>query len=213
MDLALTVALGGDCLADTALLRSQPAVLGPVASDPTVSRLIDTLAASGEKALTAIRTARSEVRRRVWELADDRAPDADAQVTVDLDRVLVVARSDKQDAAPDLEEDLRTPPAHGLRRPRPGRTGEPVAALLRPGSAGPNTAAGHVIAARLALARLLTKYRGDVGMPRLRSLAHWHPLARQPQRGSVGSITTLIAPDVRSAATRNASAAASIGNR
>ncbi|SCD83739.1 hypothetical protein F558DRAFT_03722 [Streptomyces sp. AmelKG-A3] len=57
LDLALAVALGGDCLADVAMLRCEP-----VASDPTVSRLIDTLAASGEKALQAIRSARSEVR-------------------------------------------------------------------------------------------------------------------------------------------------------
>ncbi|MDH6554777.1 hypothetical protein M2162_008959 [Streptomyces sp. SAI-041] len=69
VDLALTVALGGDCLADIATLRAEPAVFGPVASDPTVSRLIDTLAASGEKALQAIRAARSEVRGRVWSLA------------------------------------------------------------------------------------------------------------------------------------------------
>ncbi|MDA0636620.1 transposase, partial [Nonomuraea sp. MCN248] len=33
-DLALTVALGGDCLADIALLRSQPELFGPIASDP-----------------------------------------------------------------------------------------------------------------------------------------------------------------------------------
>jgi hypothetical protein len=63
VDLALAVALCGDCLADVALLRSESAVFGPVASDPTVSRLIDTLAASGEKALTALRAARSEFRR------------------------------------------------------------------------------------------------------------------------------------------------------
>jgi hypothetical protein len=79
VDLALAVALGGDCLADIALLRSEPAVFGPVASDPTVPRLIGTLAASGEKALTAIHAARSEVRRQVWELVDDRAPDAGGQ--------------------------------------------------------------------------------------------------------------------------------------
>lgn len=35
LDLALAVALGGDCLADVALLRSEPAVFGLVASDPT----------------------------------------------------------------------------------------------------------------------------------------------------------------------------------
>jgi hypothetical protein len=44
LNIALAVALGGDCLADVALLRSEPAVFGLVASDPTVSRLIDTLA-------------------------------------------------------------------------------------------------------------------------------------------------------------------------
>ena len=38
-DLALTLALGGDCLADIALLRAQPGIYGRVASDPTVSRL------------------------------------------------------------------------------------------------------------------------------------------------------------------------------
>lgn len=56
----LAVALGGGCLADVAMLRAEPAVFGPVASDPTVSRLIDTLAASEERALRAIRAARAE---------------------------------------------------------------------------------------------------------------------------------------------------------
>lgn len=96
LDVALAVALGGDCLADIGMLRAEPGVFGPVASDPTVSRLIDTLAASGEKALTAIRAARSEVRK----LAGEQAPDAGGQAIVDLEGVLVVAHSDKQDAAP-----------------------------------------------------------------------------------------------------------------
>src|SRR4051812_19384764 len=38
LDLAVSLAVGGDCLADLALLRSAPEVFGPVASDPTVSR-------------------------------------------------------------------------------------------------------------------------------------------------------------------------------
>lgn len=49
LDVALAVALGGDCLADAGMLRAEPAVFGQVASDPTVSRLIDTLAASEGK--------------------------------------------------------------------------------------------------------------------------------------------------------------------
>jgi Transposase DDE domain group 1 len=57
-DLAVAVALGGDCLADVALLRAEPAVFGAVASDPTVSRTIDALAADAPAALKAIDTAR-----------------------------------------------------------------------------------------------------------------------------------------------------------
>ena len=38
LDLAVGLAVGGDCLADIALLRCQPGVFGLVASDPTVSR-------------------------------------------------------------------------------------------------------------------------------------------------------------------------------
>ncbi|GAB2860798.1 hypothetical protein GCM10027200_71600 [Lentzea nigeriaca] len=33
-DLAIALALGGDCLADIAALRAEPGVFGPVASDP-----------------------------------------------------------------------------------------------------------------------------------------------------------------------------------
>ena len=59
LDVALAVALGGDCLADVGMLRAEPAVFGPVASDPTISRLVDALASSGPKALAAIRGARA----------------------------------------------------------------------------------------------------------------------------------------------------------
>lgn len=57
-DLAAAVALGGDCLAGLAVLREQPGLAGPVASDPVVSRLVAALAADGPRALKAIRAAR-----------------------------------------------------------------------------------------------------------------------------------------------------------
>lgn len=98
LDVALAVALGDDCLADIGMLRAEPDVFGPVASDPTVSCLVDALAAAGPKTLTAIRSARAEVRSRVWELAGADSPAADGQVTVDIDGVLVLAHSEKQDA-------------------------------------------------------------------------------------------------------------------
>ncbi len=159
LDMALAVALGGDCLADVAVLRAEQAVFGPVASDPTVSRLIDTLAASGERALTVIRAARAEARRRAWHLAGREAPDAGGHVTVDLDGVLVIAHSDKEDAAPTWKRTWGHHPLMGFVDHGPGGTGEPVAALLRPGNAGSNTAADHITAAQLALAQLPKKYR------------------------------------------------------
>src|SRR5437762_2074191 len=54
-DLAVAMALGGDCLADVGVLRAQPELFGPVASDPVVSRLVTRLAADAPRALTAIR--------------------------------------------------------------------------------------------------------------------------------------------------------------
>ena len=63
-DLAVAVALGGDCLSDLAVVRSQPDLFGHVASDPTVSRLIAALAADAPAALAAIRVARAQARER-----------------------------------------------------------------------------------------------------------------------------------------------------
>ena len=70
-DLAAAVALGGDCLADIAVLREQPELAGPVASDPVVSRLVSQLAADLPRALKAIRSARAAARERAWALAGD----------------------------------------------------------------------------------------------------------------------------------------------
>lgn len=185
LDLAVATALGGDCLADVGMLRAEPGVFGPVASGPTVSRLIDTLAAAGPKAPAAIRAARAEVRERVWQLAGDSAPDAGGQVIVDLDGVLVVAHSDKQDAAATWKKTFGHHPLMGFVDHGRGGSGEPVAGLLRPGNAGSNTAADHIEAARLALARLPKKYRrGRRTLIRTDSGGGTHDFAAWPaQRG------------------------------
>jgi hypothetical protein len=159
LDVALAVALGGDCLADVAMLRAEPAVFGPVAFDPTVSWLIDKLAAGGPKALTAIRAARAEVRERVWKLAGTSSPDAGGSVIVDLDGVLVLAHSDKQDAAATWKKTYGHHPLMGFVDHGHGGTGEPVAALLRPGNAGSNTAADHITATQPALVQLPKRHR------------------------------------------------------
>lgn len=154
LDVALATALGGDCLADVAVLRAEPDVFGPVASDPTVSRLIDALAADGPKALTAIRSARAETRSRVWELAGANSPTADGQVIVDIDGVLVLAHSEKQDATATWKKTYGHHPLVAFVDHGQDGSGEPVAALLRPGNAGSNTASDHIETTRLALAQL-----------------------------------------------------------
>ncbi|RKT08187.1 DDE family transposase [Streptomyces sp. 3211.6] len=159
LDVALAVALSGDCLADVSMLRAEPAVFGPVASDPTVSRLIDTLARGGKRALTALRVARTEVREHVWKLAGDAAPDAGGQVIVDIDGVLVLAHSEKQDAAATWKKTFGHHPLMGFVDHGRSGSGEPVVGLLRPGNAGSNTAADHIEATTLALAQLPKRLR------------------------------------------------------
>jgi hypothetical protein len=100
-DLAAVVALGGDCLADIAVLREQPHLAGPVASDPVVSRLVKTLSGDLPRALKAIRAVRASARERAWALAGENAPGADGGlVTIDLDATIVIAHSEKEQAAP-----------------------------------------------------------------------------------------------------------------
>ncbi|MFD7921582.1 IS1380 family transposase [Streptomyces sp. NPDC059740] len=159
LDVALAVALGGDCLADVGVLRAEPGVFGSVASDPTVSRLIDTLATAGPRTLAAIRKARADVRERIWQLAGQAAPDADGHVVVDIDGVLVLAHSDKEAAAATWKRTYGHHPLMAFVDHGAAGSGEPVAGLLRPGNAGSNTAADHIEAARLALAQLPKKYR------------------------------------------------------
>jgi hypothetical protein len=104
LDLALALALGGDCLADIALLRAEPGIYGRVASDPTVSRTVDALAADAEAALKAIDTARAAARATVWGLAGDHAPnhgvDAEHPLIMDVDATLVGSHSEKENAKP-----------------------------------------------------------------------------------------------------------------
>jgi hypothetical protein len=93
-DLAAAVALGGDCLADIAVLRGQPQLAGPVASDPVVSRLVTALAADLPRALKGIRSARAAARERAWALAGEAAPGTGVGlVVIDLDATVVIAHS------------------------------------------------------------------------------------------------------------------------
>jgi hypothetical protein len=162
-DLAAALALGGDCLADIAVLREQPELAGPVASDPVVSRLVSTLGGDLPRALKAIRSARAAARERAWALAGDAAPGADGGlVTVDLDATIVIAHSEKEEAAPTWKKTFGFHPMTAWADHGGTGNGEPLALVLRPGNAGSNTAADHTETARLALAQLPRRLRRRV---------------------------------------------------
>jgi hypothetical protein len=154
-DLAVTLALGGDCLADVAVLRDSPEVFGPVASDPTVSRLVSTLAEAGPKALRLIRDARAAGREHVWKVAGEAAPGAGGTlIPLDLDATIVIAHSEKEQAAPTWKKTFGFHPLCSFIDHGRGGTGEPAVLLLRKGNAGSNTADDHITAGRLALRQI-----------------------------------------------------------
>jgi hypothetical protein len=162
-DLAVALALGGDCLADVAMLRAQPELFGPVASDPVVSRLVTRLAADAPRALKAIRAARGAARERAWKLAGDSAPGAGGGlVTVDIDATIVTSCSEKDQARPTWKKTCGFHPLTVFADHDPEGSGEPLAILLRPGNAGSNTAADHIEATRLGLAQLPARLRRRV---------------------------------------------------
>ncbi len=141
-DLALSLADGGDCLADLGVLRDQETLFGPVASGPTAWRVI---AALDEPRLRAVRRARAQARRQVWELAG-----APRRVILDLDATLVTAHSEKKDAAGTYKGGFGFHPLLCYE----AETEEALAGLLRPGNAGSNTARDHIAVLDEALAQL-----------------------------------------------------------
>ena len=157
-DLAVSLSLGGDCLADVALLRSEPGVYGPVASDPTISRLVGRLAQDAPAALRAINTARAQARAAAWRLAGEHAPDHEISAAdpliIDVDATLVTSHSDKENAKATFKKGYGFHPLCAFLDHGAQGTGELLAIQLRPGNAGSNTASDHIHVVREALRQL-----------------------------------------------------------
>lgn len=151
------MALDGDCFGRWG--QDAGRAFGVQAGGPTVSRLIDRLAAAEPTALSVIRAARAEVREQVWQMAGACAPDAGGQVVADLHGVLALVHSKKQDTAATWRRTFRRHPLMGLVDHGPGGTGEAVAASLPSVNVGSNTAADHITTTQLALAQLSMTYR------------------------------------------------------
>jgi hypothetical protein len=166
LDVATAVALGGDCLADVAAVRAQPTLFGPVASDPTVSRMFAALAVDVEAAVSAIREARAQSRAAVWgrrrPLAGTAGGRAGGQVIVDIDATLVTAHSDKQGAEPTFKRGFGFAPMCAFVDHGEHGTGETLAVDLRPGNASPWHSGDHIAILEAALAQLPAAERGQV---------------------------------------------------
>jgi hypothetical protein len=166
LDVALAVALGGDCLADVAAIRSQPQVFGTVASDPTISRVFAALALDVDDAVAAIRDVRADARAAAWAqrrpLAGTPYERSGGQVIVDIDATLVTAHSDKEGAEPTFKRGFGFAPMCTFVDHGEHGTGEPLAIDLRPGKASPWNSADHLATLDAALAQLPARERGQV---------------------------------------------------
>jgi hypothetical protein len=141
-DVAVMLADGGDCVTDLDAYRGQERLFGARASETTTHRALKSI---DELLLARVRAARALARARVWD-----AGARPATITLNIDATLLTAHSEKERAAGNYK--------HGYGFHPLGcwldETGEALAAILRPGNAGSNTAADHFTVLGLALEQL-----------------------------------------------------------
>jgi hypothetical protein len=162
VDMAVAVADGATTISDVAVLADQAALFGAVASDSTCWRLLERLDTAR---LGAVGRARAAAREVVWaqraELSGQAFPPAKAAgrelpgLVIDLDASIVVCHSEKEQAAPTFKKTFGYHPMLAFC----DNTGEFLAAALRRGNAGSNTAADHIAVLDAALAQIPDQHR------------------------------------------------------
>ena len=153
-DVAVAIADGADAISGIAVLGDRQELFGPVASMPTAWRVLDRVDAPH---LDAVRAARAGARERAW--AAGAGPDLDAadfgqELRIDLDATVVIAHSEKENAAATWKRTFGFHPLLAFLDRPDIAAGEGLAGLLRPGNAGSNTAADHISVLDLAIAAL-----------------------------------------------------------
>ena len=147
-DLAVMLAVGGECVSDLGAVRDQEVLFGAVASDSTAFRVIDRIA-SEPGLLDGIRAAHARARERFWKL--EGAPE---RLTIDIDATLITTHSEKEKAAGNYKGGYGFFPLQAYA----DQTREALGAMLRPGNAGANTAADHKTVLDRALAQIPAEY-------------------------------------------------------
>jgi hypothetical protein len=174
-DLAVMLADGGECISDLGAVRDQEALFGPVASDSTAFRVIDRVAS--EQLLGELRAAHARARERFWELHG-----APQSLTVDIDATLITSHSEKEGAAGTYKGGYGFHPLQAYA----DETRESLAAKLRPGNAGANTASDHIAVLDMALEQVPAEYVEQVEiLVRADSAGATHELADYCYEGSI----------------------------
>jgi DDE family transposase len=163
-DLACAIADGAEVISDFRVIGDQGDLFGLVASVPTAWRTLDEIARGGERALGRTAAAVNVARRRAWAAATARhgaipgvrvADKTLGGVTcIRLDASVVTCHSDKEGAEPNFKGFGYHPLLAYC-----DNTGEPLAGMLRPGSAGSNTAADHLAVLDAAIGALPPGFR------------------------------------------------------
>jgi hypothetical protein len=163
-DLACAIADGAEVISDFRVMTDQGGLFGPVASVPTCWRTLKEIAEGGSRTLARCTAAVNAARGQAWagiEARHGAMPSiAVADKTLDgviglrLDATVVTCHSEKQGAEPNFKGFGLHPLGCWC-----DNTGEPLAGMLRPGSAGSNTAADHITVLGEAIAALPPKYR------------------------------------------------------
>jgi hypothetical protein len=164
-DLACTIADGARVISDFRVMRDQAELFGPVASVPTAWRTLSEIARAGARADKRITAAVNTARRHAWAQAAARhgaLPGVrladrvlEGVTCIRLDATVTFAHSDKELA----EANFKGFGHHPLLAVCDNTGGEPLAWMLRPGSAGSNTAADHLAIADAAIAALPPAFR------------------------------------------------------
>jgi hypothetical protein len=141
-DVAVMLADGGDCVTDLDAYRGQERLFGAKASETTTHRVLKSI---DDDLLSRVREARAAARARAWDAGA--RPDT---LTLDIDATILIAHSEKEQAAGTWKRTFGYHPLECYL----DETGEPLAAILRPGNAGSNTAEDHIRVLELALAQL-----------------------------------------------------------
>src|SRR5215469_1515462 len=163
-DLACAIADGARVISDFRVMGDQRELFGPVASVPTAWRALGEIAAGGDRRRRKVTAA----RRYAWargtarhgalppvQVADRKL---EGVTCIRLDATVVTAHSDKELA----EANFKGYGHHPLLAYCDNAGGEPLAWMLRKGSAGSNTAADHIAITDAAIAALPPAFRRNL---------------------------------------------------